>query len=156
MSMHEYPMVEASALLIDYELATYINLYLDKKNDCVPEEIQEILKDETFAVLAKEGSMPCDYHDCELFEDVVTHASSFTGEANAIGGDAFYSFDDDRLFYIPGKELQLFEAAYKNKDEMLEFFKESLNTVFEGILLELPEDFDWWAHIVDISGTIYC
>lgn len=156
MSMCEYPMVEASALLIDYELAAYINLHLDKKNNCVPEEIQKILKKGLFANLAKEGSLFCDYYDCEPFEDMVDHTSSFTGEANAIEGDAFHSFDDDRLFYIPGKELQLFEAAYKNKNEMLEFFKESLNTVFEGILSELPEDFDWWAHIVNISGTVYC
>lgn len=154
--MCEYPMVETSALLIDHELAAYINLYLDRKRNSIPEEIQEVLKEGTFVAMAKEGSLPFDYNDCEPFGDMVPQSPSFTGEANAIEGDAFYSFDDDRLFYIPGKELQLFEAAYKDKEDMLEFFKNSLNIVFKDILPELPENFDWWAHIVNISGTVFC
>lgn len=47
------------------------------------------------------------------------------------------------------REPELFEAAYANKEELLEEFKEKLANA--GI--EMPENFDWWRYIVKVSGT---
>ena len=60
------------------------------------------------------------------------------------------SFDDEKLAIIPcDREPELFEAAYANKEELLEEFKEKLANA--GV--EMPENFDWWRYIVKVSGT---
>lgn len=155
MSMREYPVYEPAAFLIDEELAAYINLSLDKKNNNVPEEIENLLKDGSFAAKAKKNELPCGYSECEPFEDKIVKASNFTGNADVIEGDTYQVFDDDNLCYLPGKELKLYEAAYKDKEDMLQHFKESLAEVLDGELPELPKDFDWWEHIVSIVGTVF-
>ena len=62
-------------------------------------------------------------------------------------------FDDDLLLYIgASKESTLFQAAYSSPEELLEEFKK----VMTHCEVELPEDFDWWGHIMTFGGTYYC
>ena len=43
----------------------------------------------------------------------------------------------------------MFIPAYSSPDELLDEFK----SVLAGFGVELPDDFDWFAHVVRIDGT---
>lgn len=56
----------------------------------------------------------------------------------------------DILTYLPrSNEKSWFEAAYGKPEDMIEENKD-----FFANWLEMPEDFDWPRHIVDINGTV--
>lgn len=157
-----YPLID-TGFYVDGEVAAYILLATDQTTGIVPGEITELLDDGSFVTAAKAGALPCDYtsvpdaHEC--IEDISCYASEFDGEVltlfpertaspieEALGGD-------DYLVYVPAaKEAELFKAAYQSPEELLEEFK----AVFARQGIAFPDDFDWWRHIVSISGTNFC
>ena len=98
-----------------------------------------------------------DAHDLLSDTDVdnVLHCCEFTGTAEPSARFAIYdgksvSFDDDfALFVVPAKNADLFSAAYKSPDELLEEYRTALLPV-------LGEDFPYGARIMDVSGTYVC
>ena len=66
----------------------------------------------------------------------------------------YESFDDDYIGYIPAlHQLEdLFSRAYDSPEERLSEFEE----LFNKNNIEVPEDFDWWKHIVQIYGITFC
>lgn len=57
---------------------------------------------------------------------------------------------DDGPFFIPAsRKADMFIPAYSSPDELLDEFKSAL----AGFGVELPDDFDWFAHVVRIDGT---
>ena len=90
---------------------------------------------------------------CNLFD--ACWSNSFSGENESLLPEQTrhpieQRFDDEKLAIIPrDREPELREAAYANKEELLEEFKEKLANA--GI--EMPENFDWWRYIVKVSGT---
>lgn len=167
MSMREYSLRDAG-FLIDAEVAAYACLSMDKTTKSVPEAIQVCLDDGTFAEKARAGALPEDYSDVDMVidffnampEDAGTfvYASSFCGEAVPVLPELAVNpqeleFDDGLLPYIAAsKESTLFQAAYSSPEELLEEFKKTMRHMD----VELPEDFDWWGHIVAINGTDFC
>ena len=167
MSMREYSLRDAG-FLIDAEVAAYACLSMDKTTKSVPEAIQVCLDDGTFAEKARAGALPEDYSDVDIVidffnalpEDVGTcvDAPRFCGTAVPVLPELAETpqemeFDDDLLLYIgASKESTLFQAAYSSPEELLEEFKK----VMTHCEVELPEDFDWWGHIMTFGGTYYC
>lgn len=160
MSMASYPFVD-TGFYIDGEVAAYIMLASDQAAGCVPEEITKLQEDGSFATVAKTGGLPSDYCDISVVSECIeeiSYVTSFDGEISTLNldrGDSAIelSFGDDGLAYIPAaKSAELFKAAYSSPEELLEEFKSFFAA--HGVLL--PEDFDWWAHIVSIEGTIFC
>ena len=88
-------------------------------------------------------------------EGIVEYIGSFTGESIAINdkgenmwGDS-ESYDDDIIYYTPTSKVStLFNAAYKNVEEMIEEFRDRLGEY-------LPEDFEYRKYIRHISGTYF-
>ena len=87
--------------------------------------------------------------------DICSCAGNFSGEAFPItdrGTDTYdgsEDFEDDSVYYIPAEKYStLFEAAYKNMDEMIAEFKENLGEY-------LPDDFDYRSNIRHIIGTTW-
>ena len=90
---------------------------------------------------------------------LVTWANEFDGEVSTLFPERAKSpieetLSDEPLVYVPAaKEAELFKAAYQSPEELLEEFK-AVFAKQEGIAF--PDDFDWWRHIVSISGTNFC
>lgn len=87
--------------------------------------------------------------------DICSCAGNFSGEAFPItdkGADTYNGsedFDDDSVYYIPTKRYStLFEAAYKDINEMIAEFKENLGEY-------LPDNFDYRSNIRHIIGTTF-
>lgn len=161
MSMQSYPIITPAAFLVDHEVTAYAILSVDRKNDEVPDEIKTVLADGSFAAKARAGTLPCDYSDVimghEVLEDGTVYCSQFAGEILSLFPDKSRkpfecSYDDDFIVYIPcANAPDLFRAVYGSPDELLIEF---IATV-KGLDVELPPDFDWWAHIVSIEGTTF-
>ena len=139
--MNEYPICE-TALYIDPELAAYIGLALDKKNGSIPEEIQKFLDEGRFAQLARENSeILQDYYPADDLPEKCMN-TVFNKEISC-----------DTIRYIPtDREVSLFHATYESSYELLAEFKGKVED-FCGGFLELPEDFDWFARIVEICAV---
>lgn len=158
MSMNTYP-VTTLCFLIDYEVAAYTALSRDQHNGTVPEEITAILDAGTFRELAKKGELPADYCDLNCAEDDDTgFCSSFDGSAESLcpgwcKEPISKTFDDDYVVYInAAHEPSPFKAAYPSPSLLLDEFQ----TRFREKGIDLPPDFDWWAHIVYLTGTTFC
>ena len=163
--MATYPMNDVG-FYVDHEVAAYILLAADQAAGEVPCEIATLLEDGTFAARAKKGNLPCDYsipsvaYECyDCADPVVTWANEFDGEVSTLFPERAKSpieetLSDEPLVYVPAaKEAELFKAAYQSPEELLEEFK-AVFAKQEGIAF--PDDFDWWRHIVSISGTNFC
>ena len=97
------------------------------------------------------------YEEVEhIFGGNIEYTSEFTGEAKYIeddgtcgwGCDSVY-YNDDYIYYVPiNRRLTLFEAAYKNIDDMIADFKERVGEY-------MPEDFDYRANLRYIVGTYF-
>lgn len=158
MSMSSCALVD-TGFYIDAEVAAYVQLASDKTGDTVPGEIKDILENGTFAARAKAGKLPCCYSDVsvtgEFLGDYGHHSSAFAGEIATLLPERAKSpiersFRGTYLLYIPASGApDLFLAPYSGPEELL--------TDFRGIMKELsvalPDDFDWWAHIVSVNGT---
>lgn len=164
MCMATYPMNDVG-FYVDHEVAAYILLAADQAAGEVPCEIATLLEDGTFAARAKKGNLPCDYsipsvaYECyDCADPVVTWANEFDGEVSTLFPERAKSpieetLSDEPLVYVPAaKEAELFKAAYQSPEELLEEFK----AVFAEQGIAFPDDFDWWRHIVSISGTNFC
>lgn len=154
--------INTTGFLIDAEVAAYIYLCLDIKDGDVPAEIQAVVNDGTFAAKAKTGTLPCDYSDIPIAVDTlstdVCFCNEFTGEIEFLFPEKVVSpidinYENDHIiFFEIARKPNLFRAAYESPDELLREFQEMLAECD----IELPEDFDWWAHIVAINGTYFC
>lgn len=164
MGMATYPMNDVG-FYVDHEVAAYILLAADQATGEVPCEIATLLEDGTFAARAKKGNLPCDYsipsvaYECyDGADTVVTWANEFDGEVSTLFPERAKSpieetLSDESLVYVPSaKEAELFKAAYQSPEELLEEFK----AAFTDQEIVLPDDFDWWAHVVTIKGTHFC
>lgn len=165
MGMATYPMNDVG-FYVDHEVAAYILLAADQAAGEVPCEIATLLEDGTFAARAKKGNLPCDYsipsvaYECyDCADPVVTWANEFDGEVSTLFPERAKSpieetLSDEPLVYVPAaKEAELFKAAYQSPEELLEEFKAVFAKQEE---IAFPDDFDWWRHIVSISGTNFC
>lgn len=88
-------------------------------------------------------------------EDICACAGNFTGEIFSVldtGSDDVYGYDDiedDSVYYVAARKYStLFNAAYKDMDEMVTEFKEALGKY-------LPADFDYRSNIKHIIGTTW-
>lgn len=159
MSMQSYPMVEDAAFLLDSEVAAYIALASDRIGNTVPNSIA-VLSPSEFAKAALDGSLPEDYYDLDWLEMIegCCYASNFEGEITTLFPEkAVASFEkkysNDLIRYIPAAHVpELFKAAYASPEELITEFKTNPSLA----QLELPKDFDWWKHLVRITGTRYC
>ena len=96
----------------------------------------------------------------EEIEDVfcgnIVYTSEFTGEAKYIEDDGTCGwgcdsvcYDSDYIYYVPiDRRLTLFEAAYKNMDDMIADFKERVGKY-------MPDDFDYRTNLRYIVGTCF-
>ena len=164
MGSYTYPAYEPAVFFVDYEVAAYIYRSIDKRDNTIPVEIAE-LSEERFREMAKEGSLPCYYNSLEDVYNAVdfemTLLPLFSGNLKQLFPKKTlekqeYTFSDMQCYsltYIPAKRTpNLFSAAYNSPDELLEEFQDIL---FEAGIV-LPDDFDWWGHIVSVNGTYYC
>lgn len=161
MSMKNYPL-DTTAFWIDQEVAAYIYLSLDKKDNTVPKEIKACIADDTFAEKSKVGDLPCGYSNISMVNDVlpadIRFCSEFAGEIVSVFPEKAklpidLTCDDDYIAFIEvAREPNLFQAAYESPDALLQEFQE----IFADNGIVFPEDFDWWAHIVTIKGTFFC
>lgn len=156
MSMNSFP-INIVGLLIDQELAAYCWKTIETKTHSVPKKIK-IMSREDFISAAKAGTLPDDYGSpMELHEEDVGHfCSGFDGNIKTIFPERAIvpiemDTDDECIAYIKtDKAADLFSAAYESPEALLQSFKDSLSWA------DIPEDFDWWAHLVEISGTTFC
>lgn len=158
MSMTSCALVD-TGFYIDAEVAAYIQLASDKAGDTVPGEIKEVLENGAFAVRAKAGNLPCWYSDVsvtsEFLGDYGRHSSAFAGEVATLLPERTKSpmersFRGTYLLYIPAPDAaDLFLAPYSGPEELLADFK----GIMKELSVVLPDDFDWWAHVVSINGT---
>ena len=135
MSMASYPFMLWGAFLIDEEVAKHMAPLVNCNADDF--DFEEIMDE---------------------FEDRVCRVGQFDGEAEPMLYDRVEEakcreYSDDTVYYLPAKqEAGLFRIAYSSPDELLKEHKETIRNM--GIVL--PDDFDWWGHIVDIYGTYFC
>ena len=159
MSMRDYPMVEDAAFLLDAEIAAYVALASDRADNCVPDSVAALSPSE-FAKAARDGSLPEDYYDLDWLEDVEDgcFASAFDGEITTLYPEKAVNpieecYSDDMIRFIPAaRATEMFKMAYASPEELLDEFKENATLSQLG----LSEDFDWWGHLVSISGTTVC
>ena len=97
------------------------------------------------------------YEEVEnVFRGNIDYISEFSGEAQYVsddgvcdwGCDTIY-FSGSYLYYVPiNRRMTLFEAAYKDMDDMIADFKERIGEY-------MPEDFDYRNNIRFIVGTYW-
>lgn len=172
MSMQSYPAKEHHAFYVDHVVTAHIMLALDKELGEVPEEIQKILDEggmEAFtkAAIAYDETLDDNDYFCDAFE--LSNRLEDTNLGHSVGVVPYSNFDGtvdstypDRAkrsveqslseetfgLILPGREESLFEKAYESPEELMEEYKHDL----EGVL---PDDFDWWAYMVDVDGTTF-
>ena len=135
MSMASYPFLVWGAFLIDEEVAKYMAKSCEVDVD--PDDFETVM---------------------ELFEDDVGRVGAFDGDAESslhskVNEVRYVEYSDDVVYYLPPrKEFSLFEVAYNSPEELLAEHQETMRNM--GV--DLPDDFDWWGHIVDIVGTYFC
>ena len=155
MSMNTYPLTEEAALVITPELAAIINSMCrcpgDSRQD--PSEISEEQLVEEY------GNVSEAYENLALRDlEGVYFCSEFEGTATHLdGNDTFQEqedicYEDDYLCYIaPDRKSSLFDAAYRDMDELIKEFKIKLTEKkidLRGFRLE--------SCICSLSGTYFC
>lgn len=165
MSNQTYGLYAPAAFLVDPEASAYIILSSRRKRSSVPKSVKDLLKSGQFRDLARTGQLPEDFSDPSAAKDELDnldveniYCSEFEGSAASCFPENTQAplsvdYEDDYLVYIPcSREPGIFHAAYKNTKELLNEFK----SVFRSQGIRFPSDFDWWAHICEISGTYFC
>ena len=165
MSMQTYGLYAPAAFLVDPEASAYIILSSREIDSSVPENINSLLKSGQFRDLARGGKLPEDFSDPSAAKDKLDclsiesfYCSEFDGNATSCFPENTQApldvdYNDDYLVYIPcSRQPDLFHAAYQNAEELVSEFKSHFSE--RGI--EFPPDFDWWAHICEISGSYFC
>ena len=163
MSYNIYPVITV-AFLIDAETATFINLAATKHSDSDSKEVAELLESgEPYS-----SALPEEYQDTM---DAISNIDrlnplslscchgEFEGEAvttfpERAGKSEVLKFDSDRIAYLlPAREPGLFaQHCYKDEQELMAEFQ----TIFKDAGVEMPSTYNWWAHIVNITGTYGC
>lgn len=155
--------IEEIGFWISREVVAYMMLAYDKEHGLVSDEIREIMDDGLFACRAKAGFLPDRYSDgfafLRLYEDdnSVYCATPFAGTVKTLFPEMaaspvlrYIGPKDDGVFFIPAsRKADMFIPAYSSPDELLDEFK----SVLARFAVVLPDDFDWYAHIVRIDGT---
>lgn len=163
MAMHTYPLVESTAFLIDHHVAAYLNLVGEKKSGHISENIQGVMDQGVFDDMAQHGTLPDEYCNLDSAKDAMetlgiecVYLSKFEGCVKTLFNDRAatpmdISMSDDILAYLqPVNEPTLFSQAYECSEALKDEFACALRKA------ALPETFDWWRHIVSISGTYSC
>lgn len=162
MPMSAYNLSETAALLVTDEIAAYFMLYFDRKDGTIPEEVRQALDGGRFAEMARSGSgLPEEYYDSAEAADRIgetgieyRYHGEFEGLAATLDGEdgkypypRTWSFDGDRILYIPAKrETSPFHAAYSGIRELEDEFREALGDI-------LPASAGIRPYIVEINGT---
>ncbi len=148
---------EHATFWIDAEVIAYYCLSKDKRNGCVPPEIQA-LSAKSFQEMVNSHTLPSIYADFDLMdmagEMEISVLSGLEGQISPAFSDRtdnpiIEEYTNDYIGYIiANKEPSYFSPAYSSPEELLDEFKSKLSDI------DFPEDFDWWKHIVTIAGTI--
>ena len=161
MSMRNYP-VNIYGFYVDHEVAAYAYLKIDRDRNDVPDEIQHIIDEGKFHDLARAGQASGrlqrvsdvesvmdedETHYCSEFERRHRNASARTDRKPHLQNGLRRIY---RL-YRPKEVRRPVSCRLRIPEELLQEFKTSMKK--QGI--ELPDDFDWWAHIVHIYGTTF-
>lgn len=138
MSMQHYALCDYG-LYLDYETLKYMaSKIFDDYTD-------EAFDDDDWRFL-----------DALYGQGYVEYSSEFTGEAVHIRDDGVPMWDEshetysyDTCWYAPAyREMQIFGAAYKDVNELIEEFKDRLGEY-------LPEDYDYRENLAWICGTYF-
>lgn len=140
MSMREYAVYDYGLLLTRETLKVLAEMHCE---DFTEERFEE----DEFAF----------YEEIEdVFGGNIEYTGQFTGEAIYIEDDGACSwghdsvcYDDDCIYYVPiNRKLSLFEATYKNMNDMIADFKERVGKY-------MPNDFDYRTNLRYIVGTYW-
>ncbi len=164
--MNTYP-IKTAGFLLDYEASAYIVLARMRRDGAIPAEIRELLDSGLFTGKAKAYELPTSldqelYFASETLNELAGEAlaitlSDFEGEVTPIPAGktlpkAESEFEGELVSYVECRKLpSMFEAAYRDEDELIQEFKD----LFDKAGIEFPPEFDFAAHIVNISGTIF-
>lgn len=166
MSMNSYPFVERAAFYIDAEVAAHIIMRDLQKNGNMSETLKFIVDSGKFDAMAKGSMLPIDMYDSAQVVDILQHAdvnnmcyaNDFEGEVNS----AFPSkterpieanlSNEYLVVLVTDRGIPRNQEDYAEKDALLKDFR----STFKKLGVTLPADFDWWAHIVSVSGTYCC
>lgn len=166
MSMNTYPFVERAAFYIDAEVVAHIILGDLQKNGNMSETLKFIVDSGKFDAMAKGSMLPIDMYDSAQVVDILQHAdvndmcyaNDFDGEVNS----AFPSktahpieanlSNEYLVVLVTDREIPRDTEDYAEKEALLKEFR----STFKKLGVTLPADFDWWAHIVSVSGTYCC
>ena len=157
MSMNTYPLTEEAALVITPKLAAIINSMCMCK--CPGDSRQGPVEISEEQLVEEYGNVSEAYENLVLRDvDGVCFCSEFEGTATHLVGNEAYQeqedicYEDDYLCYIaPDREISLFNAAYRDMDELIEEFKIKLTERkidLRGFRLE--------SCICSLSGTYFC
>lgn len=151
----------AAGLYIDEYAAAYVRLSVDRANDEVPPEIEDIIESGDFDGRARQSDLPYGYADIfearECLPDDACCLSGLDGRVQTLFPEKaktpfdfeFEADGCDDVLYVPAKrEPDWFTPAYGSPNELLDELKVSASAA--GI--EFPDDFDWWAHVVRIDA----
>ena len=165
MSMNTYPVNEPCGFLITPDVAAMIMLKKAKDAGELEPYVEEFLDGFSIFESVRTGllsaSVMDEYSDPQLVFDEFSDKfgmnvlPEFEGTIKTLFEDKasqhlYETYGDEHVFYIPAnKAPSLFEAAYKDPEEICQEFKDKLGEY-------LPEEFEYWPNIVEITGTYYC
>lgn len=160
MSMYDIPLTTPALYFDDYTAALACLSY-DQSHSTVPKSIQAMLDTGEFDNAAYNGLLPDDVdYSVDALQNILGDlftASGFTGDISSMFPEDTAkpideTLDDDCIAYLlPNRQPSLFKAAYPDKNALRDEFKTRLADA--GITM--PDNFDWWAYIVDITGTVF-
>lgn len=167
MSYNVYPVV-TTAFLVDPETAAYINVAAAKRSGSLEGKIAKMLESGEFYTKAKAEALPEEYHDAldailnldKLNEHSITcchgefEGAATTAYPELAGEDISLNFDGDQIAYLaPSKGPDMLaQRCYQDEHELLAEFQ----TILRDAGVEMPDTYNWWAHIVNITGTYGC
>ena len=180
MSMNTYDIYEPAGFLIDKSIAPYILLHADRKDNCVPENVQKLLDENVFddAVRAAVKSANLEtltereQELAELIPDDYMDIGFAVKHMIDIDHDCIYANEAD-------VEIQTYESAdvpdpicTRIRDNILGYLQplkrmsytnaayasvDELVDEYRNRMEEiLPADFDYRRHICSIEGTYFC
>lgn len=157
MSMNSHPL-EGTIFYIDSIAAAFIHREIDRRDGTLSKELAE-MSDEEFLDAATQKTIPDDYYDLDDMPDCLGPQANFHSEFDGHVETKYPELSLDCLSldmadnYIVYFSLEycpsLLVAPYESREAILEEFKDDLGGL-------LPENYDWWRNICDISGTYFC
>lgn len=157
MSMDSHPIRDVG-LLIDREVAAYIILCYDQRENTIPVDVRRAVRDGRFADMAKSGGsgLPKYYYDPAIAKEALeemaidpVYCSEFYGTATPLLNEDMEDtrFDGTYMAYVPAQNgPNLFRPAYEGSKALVAEFKDVLKDI-------LPDKFDIRPHLVRIEGT---